>query len=455
MKEFIFLKSPRFIQNALITLYDYFAYKKRHGGDYNKYKIFFKESEKWSYNQLLKYQNKRLNYFMKKVYNNSPYYKKQWDLLGLNIDKVTINDLKKIPILSKEELRKNINDICVDKKRKIVSNTGGTTGKSLTVYFSKENAQERFACLDNFKNRFGWEFGKKTAWFSGKNILNGKDVNANVFWKTDFFYNIRYYSTFHINEYTAKYYIDNFNKYKPLYFSGFPSSITELAKISIKQGIRMNYSLKGVFPTAESVSEEDRRIIKSFYGCETYDQYASSEGAPFITQCENGHLHIEMTTGVFEIIDNKGKLSKKGELIVTPFATEATPLIRYRIGDSIELETKVINCYHKGPIVKKIHGRTNDFLYSRERGKINLGNLSNILKHVNGVKQLQFVQDKEDEIIMLIAKDLMYFDSDEITLIKEVKDRLGNEINIIVRYVDSIPREKSGKYRLVKNGLKI
>jgi phenylacetate-CoA ligase len=31
--------------------------------------------------------------------------------------------------------------------------------------------QERFALLDHFRNKYGYKFGKKTAWFSGKKML--------------------------------------------------------------------------------------------------------------------------------------------------------------------------------------------------------------------------------------------------------------------------------------------
>ncbi len=456
MKEKIYLFLPHFIQNLLITLFDYLAYRKRHGGVYNRYKKYFKKAEMLTLEELQEEQEKRLSDFIRNVYHDSTFYQELWkNVKDVDLNNITLKDLSKLPLVSKEDIRKNIDKICVNKSKKIVSHTGGTTGKSLTVYFSKENAQERFACLDNFKNRFEWKFGDKTAWFSGKNILNRRDIKKNRYWKTDMLYNIRYYSTFHISEKTAEFYINDFNKYQPIFFSGFPSSITEIAKIGIKKSMKLDYQVKGIFPTAESITDEDKAVMKKFYGCEIYDQYASSEGAPFITQCKNGHMHLEMLTGVFEILDDNGKTSDSGELIVTAFATEATPLIRYRIEDSIELETKPISCENKAPVVKKIHGRINDFIYSEERGKINLGNVSNIVKYVKGVVQFQFIQNSKELIEVLIVKDDTYKQEDENMLVKELRDRLGKHVKIEFKYVSTIFREKSGKYRIVKNNLKI
>jgi phenylacetate-CoA ligase len=85
-------------------------------------------------------------------------------------------------------------------KAGILSKTGGTTGKSLEVLFTRDNMQGRFIMLDNFIGRFGYKLEKKTAWFSGKNILKNKDVKKNRFWKTDNLHNVRYYSTFYLKE---------------------------------------------------------------------------------------------------------------------------------------------------------------------------------------------------------------------------------------------------------------
>ena len=454
IKEKIYLFLPHFFQNCLVTIYDFLAYRKRHSGVYNYYKRYYNQSESLSRKELEKEQERRFETFMKQTYSTSQFYKNKIDSAGININNFDLTSLNKISITTKEDLRTNINQICSDKKSKIVSHTGGTTGKSLTVYFSHQNAQERFACLDNFKSRFGWHFGAKTAWFSGKALLNRRDLRSNRYWKTDFLYNIRYYSTFHINEQTIQYYIQNLNLYQPLFFSGFPSSISEIARYGIKHNLRLNYQPIAIFPTAESITEVDKISMELFYNCQVCDQYASSEGAPFITQCKNGHMHLEPLSGIFEVLDDMGVPSESGELIVTPFATEATPLVRYKIGDSIELETEKLNCYLNYPIVKKINGRINDFIYSNETGKINLGNISNIVKYVKGVNRFQIIQNEESKIIVLIVCDHFFNNKNEKKLIKELRARVGDVIEIQICKVPEIKQEKSGKYRIVKNNLK-
>lgn len=58
------------------------------------------------------------------------------------------------------------------KKRGLINLTSGSTGASMKTVFTKADMQERFAIVDHFKSKHGFNIGKKTAWFSGKNLIN-------------------------------------------------------------------------------------------------------------------------------------------------------------------------------------------------------------------------------------------------------------------------------------------
>lgn len=57
-----------------------------------------------------------------------------------------------------------------------------------------------------------------------------------------------------------------------------------------------------------------------------------------------GNLHLELQSGVFEVLDNENMSISFCMLVVTSFTSEGTPLIRYDIGDSITLEDKSKKC---------------------------------------------------------------------------------------------------------------
>lgn len=454
--EKIFFNCPHIIQEFLITLFNLRAYRLRHGKFYKNYLKEYSQNRNLSLEALLQIQDEKLVDLFNHAKTNSKFYNNLFKGINLELGNAT-NGLKLLPIIDKEILRKNIEDVyTIDKNKGLISKTGGTTGKSLEVLYTEKNIQERFAILDAFRNSQNYKLGKKTAWFSGKNLLTKRDLNKNRFWKTDHYHNVRYYSTFHIHQKHLKYYLEDLNKYNPEYMVGFPSTMYEIAKYGLHNNFKFPKGIiKAIFPTAETITPEIRKTIESFFNTKLYDQYASSEGAPFITECNEGNLHQELQSGVFEVLSEDNEPTQLGRLVVTSFSSYGTPLIRYDIGDMVELSDKTCNCGNSNPLVGKILGRTSDFIYSEEMGKINLGNISNCLKGVHGVIRFQVIQNEIDKLEVFIETDDSYLDIDDKKFRQNFRERVGNRIGIDYIHIDNIPVEKSGKFRIVKNNLKL
>lgn len=454
LKEKIYFLLPDLFQSILISLYNFLANKKKYRGLFNEFTILFKKNRNLTIDELIENQSKRYTVFINQVVERSPYYREHI----LKIEGYSeIENIKKLPIIKKETFRKNIDNVYTILKNKgIVSKTGGTTGKSLEVLYTPENLQERYAMLDAFRSKFGYKLGERTAWFSGKNILSKCDIERRRFWKTDYLYDVRYYSTFHIKDTYLEYYTKNILMYKPKFIVGFPSSILEIAKYGLKNNFKIKKgTIKAIFPTAESITLENKFLIEEFFKSKVYNQYASSEGAPFIFECEKNNLHLELQSGVFEVLDSNNKDSLSGRLILTSFTTLGTPLVRYDIGDSLKLSNAVCSCGNNNPLVEEIFGREDDYIYSLENGKINLGNISNTLKDTKGIKKFQVIQNELNIInFKIVIDESIYNKKIESIFIKNWRDRVGEIMIINIKYVTEIATEKSGKFRLVKNNIK-
>ncbi|MEP3836579.1 MAG: phenylacetate--CoA ligase family protein [Algibacter sp.] len=456
LQDILYSHAPHGIQNALVSVYNLIAYRGRNSGKYHEFLKQYKANKNLSLQELKDIQSKKYTEFISYAIANSKYYKHAFSKIE---SPETLENIQLLPIINKEVLRQNIHDVYTIKKSEgSIAKTGGTTGKSLEVLYLLEDSRERHAILDYFRHNFGYRLGKKTAWFSGKNLLNQKDINKNRFWKTDYVYKVRYYSTFHIHSKYLKYYIENLIHFKPEYFVGFPSTMYEIAKYGMQHNIEFPaHVITAIFPTAETITTEIRTVLEGYFKTKVYNQYASSEGAPFIIECKKGNLHLELQSGVFEVLDDNNKPTTNGRLVVTPFNTRGTPLIRYDIGDQIELDdpTAACTCGNNNPLVKRILGRISDYIYSEEKGKVNLGNISNCLKGVTGVVRFQIQQHVLDKLVVLIEKDDKTFTKkDEQVFLKNLKDRVGEQITITLKFTDNIPVEKSGKYRLIKNSIK-
>ena len=440
----IYNYSPWFVKNLLVTIFN-LRQIKVHG---KRYREALKEYHRIFYNtslaELNDLQNERFMSLIEfaKVKNN--YYK---DLL-INTEIDSICDIRKIPVLEKDDLRKA--SIKSNIKGKLLAGkTGGTTGKSIQFEMLIDDYSERQACLDFFRGMYGYHFGDEIAWFSGKEIITSREEVKNLLWVRDWCNHVTYYSTFHLRNDHIDVMIQNILASKPDYFAGFPSAIYAVARRWKDRVDVPAIKLKAVFPTSEPLFDYQKQLISEVFDCKVPDQYASSEGAPFIYECPAGALHYDLYSGVFESLDD----SEEPEMLVTSFTTRYMPLIRYRIGDQVVFGDQNSNCKcgSKMPIVNKITGRSVAYVYSLERGKITVSNISNVVKHIESIERFQLVQDRVDHILVRVAYSGYVKAVVQKKLEYELRFRLGEKINLTYEFVDHIPSERNGKFLMIKN----
>ena len=445
LKELIMKYAPAFVQDAGISLYNTHLYRQRHRGEYKHYQRYFKDFDTADENEIALEAARRQAAFLQWATEKSPWYAPHRG-----------KPLHEFPILEKEQLLANMEQIrTLDEKDGIVSLTGGTTGASMKVVYHPEDMQERFALKDHFRGRYGYRLGRKVAWFSGKSLIRPSDLESGRIWRDDHINRIRFFSTFHIGARHFDAYWRALQAFQPDYIVGFPSSVLDLCALARERGLGYEGKVDTFFPTAETVLPMHRELIPSMLGCRVVDQYAASEGAPFILQCPEGSLHIHPLTGVFEVVDENMQPAREGEILVTAYTTRGTPLIRYRIGDRIRLapDDHRCPCGSPFPVVEHIDGRSADFIWSPENGKVNLGNISNCTKDAEGIVCFQVVQDQPDAVDVAVVANERFNDEQRTQFMQAMALRLGTAMHINLDVVEEIPREPSGKFRIVKNRL--
>ena len=191
-----------------------------------------------------------------------------------------------------------------------------------------------------------------------------------------------------------------------------------------------------------------KNSIERAFNCDVFDQYASGEGAPFITECPKKNLHYRVNTGVIETNVNN-------EMIVTSFTTHGTPLIRYNIEDLVYFKKGGCECGSSDPLVDRIGGRKVDYLITEDGKKLSLSHLSIVTKDTPGsIIKVQLIQKRKDSLEVLVVRDNKLFEqAHEEFMLRQLEYQFGKSIKVQFKYVDDIPKEKSGKFRLIKNEL--
>ena len=103
------------------------------------------------------------------------------------------------------------------------------------------------------------------------------------------------------------------------------------------------------FPDLEAFAFAGRILTPSWrasmiddWGVQVHNLYGSTEGGPFATSCEHGHLHLHENFFLFEIVNPVTKEPMKGEvptgtLVATTLGREAQPMIRYYTDDLVRV----------------------------------------------------------------------------------------------------------------------
>ena len=442
--------APRSLQNLMVSVSGFRRNADRYGSEYHRYRRWLKDFDAWPLEAKLNYRDCELERLVGHAATRSAYYSSLYSDVDLGEIK-SLHALSALPVVDKEMLRANMDDVyTVPARGSVEAHTGGTTGKSLVVRMTRHDMMRRMAQLDHFKSRAGFENRRMPrATFSGTHIIP-PGQQTGPYWRYNAATKQMLYSTFHMNEKSLGSYVNNLNTLRPKALDGFFSSLVELANYIERNDLRLVFRPVAIFPTSETVTESGRGLLERVFRAKVFDQYASSEGAPFVAECVQGVLHVEVASGIFE------HSGDSNDILITSFTSYGTPLIRYRIGDAMVFGgEEQCPCGIESPTVKSIDGRMDDFIYRSDGSKVNSGNVSNLFKNMpNSLIAAQVTQRRLGEVHIALAVDPhLYRDRFDSELRDEFAHKFDSKTRVIIEHVEQIPREKSGKQRLIHNHL--
>ncbi len=299
---------------------------------------------------------------------NSPFYKKRFDSIGLTPDDIkSLDDLKKIPFTTKQDLRDTypfgIASVPLEKCVRLHSSSGTTGNPTVILHTQRDldewaNAVAR--CLhmvglrptDVFQNSSGYGMFTGGLGFQyGAERLGMLTVPAaagNTLRQLKF---IKDFGT------TA--------------LHAIPSYAARLYEVMVEQGIdpRRDTKLKTLVIGAEPHSEEQRRRIEDMLGVKAYNSFGMSEmcgpGVAFECKEQNG-LHIWEDYYIVEIV-NPDTLEpvpegEVGELVLTTINREGMPLLRYRTRDLTRILPGECPCGRHHKRLDRMQGRSDDMI---------------------------------------------------------------------------------------------
>ena len=414
-----------------------------------------KKAQCMPYEILKQNQEKKLRELVFSAYHDVPHYRKLFEKLNLKPEDVqTIEDLQKLPVLTKETIKKNQKDFIpnnLNDQKYINASTGGSTGHPLQYRISIEDDLLDVVLFYVNCEQARYRMGDKTAVFAGSQLV--PSTKSHLIKKIKgWVINTKYFSSFDMSDRYLDNVVGSLNKFKPAFLRGYASSMFLLAKHISDKNLELKFEVKGVFTSSEVLFDYQRTLIEEVFACKVFNQYSLNDGGASIFECEkhNG-LHIDMFRSIVEVVDEEGKQlnTGTGHILATSLHNYAMPFIRYDTGDMGMLSDKKCDCGREMPLLEKIVGRTTDYLKFSNGAIVGSPVLTTVFREFD-VVQYQVVQKDSNTILLNIIKGPSYSKDDEVKIRDIFYAHVGS-ININFNYVNKIEMTRTGKWKFIIN----
>jgi phenylacetate-CoA ligase len=401
-------------------------------------------NERLSPLELRSLQTKKLRAIITHSYNNVPYYHSLMKEAEITPDEIrTLDDLHKVPITSKEDLRElaleDITSRNADLKECYVRQTSGTSGIPLSITWDKSARAIHFlaylrwmmACGIRASNRINQIY--ETTWLSGNHLIQKLGM-------------YRTKTISHLQSLNEQ--IDVMKEFRPDALIGFPSGTRLLAE-EIRDRDITGVSPGLVFTGGEMLDEHSRRLNKEVFGAETYDHYGCNEAGDISCECEKreGYHNLSDLLLVNVVRDNEAvSPGETGEIVITNLFNYAGPVIRYNLGDIGHMLEDPCSCGKCFPLMKIDEARRGEVVALPDGKRVPFLVFNALLNEIDGVKQYRVIQETLNRFIVEIVANRQFTDATVVEIEEKVKDKMG-DVEVGVTLVDHIAFERSGKFR--------
>jgi phenylacetate-CoA ligase len=451
--RFVYDNSPAGVRNLVTTVYSRKRSKVKFGHRFYEYLADLERTQWYSTEQLQALQDEKVRRMVAYAYRFVPYYREVFGELGMEaMDIRGAADLQQLPLLTKLTLQTRLPDFrsTLYRDPELVEHfqTSGTTGRALDIYVSKDCLQLEKAFTWLHRGWGGVQFGNRTAAFVGFPVVPVKQARP-PFWVFDRAENRMIFSLQHMSAVNLPAYADALRSFKPQLVTGYPTALYLMA-LQLNDTRVLEPSATVVTTASETLMPHQRTAIERAFGCQILDWYGASEIIANIVQCEAGNYHIKAEYGAVEIVRPDGTPcmpGEEGELVCSGLNNAAMPLLRYRVGDTAVPKSGGCPCGRGGALIETITGRVEDVIVCPD-GRL-LSRLDFVFKGMTAVEEAQLIQATPDFLSVRIVPRPSYSEQDEKRIIANLRERIGNDMEIRIEPVERIPRTANGKFRYV------
>jgi phenylacetate-CoA ligase len=413
------------------------------------YQRFLRDTPRWSRDQRRAYIFNHLKQTLARANEGVPFYQQRFREAGFNpaTDFKSTSDLAKLPLLTKGDVRGNLQDLTDARFRwnAVEAGTSGTTGQPMTMLLNEPYIAFDYATMFRHWAQAGYKFRSR---FMALRSYVPKDEKSPLC-RYNWWQNTLYMSAYHLSPANAEQYVEKVLEFRPEFIRGYPSSLTVFAEYAYRHRAKLDF-VKGVFTASETLVPAERENIERTFGKKLFDWYGMTEPVVIIHETgEHDGLHLQWEYGFAELLRSPDLPENEYRLIATGFYNPVMPFIRYDTGDIVRLRPGTSPEFDPAdpPVIDAIGGRKDECILMPDGRRLPSLNFYTVFANIQPVLKWQIVQAGATSLTVKILfrdatpnRDALLAD-----LRRELAMRFGDNCGIEMEVTDKFITNSDGK----------
>lgn len=398
--------------------------------------------------KLTELQSRRLHALVTWAYDRVPYYRELFEARGMRPEEIQdASDLERIPVTTKGQVQGAPLDRVmaegIDPGRCVSLTTSGATGLPLRLYFTGDDFTR--SNMNWLRPQLAWGI---RPWHAQMEITGPHNIFAQKRW----YQRLGAWKREQISVFRpVEEWGELWNRLRPDVLYGYSGSLRLLALHSLDHGPLVPQP-KFVVGVSDLSSDADREIIHRAFGHELIDIYGAAETGCLAWYCHDcKSYHLNSDTVVVQVCRD-GKpvpAGQSGNIIVTNLLSKAMPIIRYDLGDIVQLSDRPPVCGRSLPLMEIVEGRADSILRLPSGRRLSPMFFYGVMKPARDIGAWRVVQEENGSLTILAVPRPDAPQDWAASLRRHVEERLGEKAAVEIVPIKTIPPDPSGKVRAV------
>lgn len=440
----VYYSFPQPLKTFLGELYGSIPLEIRFGRQFTTHKVLLEKFENGDEQYKQDYVYNKILETLMFAENNIPYYKEKFAEYGVSSsDLRSIEDIKKFPTLSKEDIKKNLQRLYTDIKYKPVAHYTGGSLSTPTKFYLAANSRAKEKVYNNYIfTKIGYKYRTPTLLLKGREIsIPEKDI----YWEYEPIDNYFLISNNYLNSDKFPLMYEKAKEFGPRFFFGYPSAVLSFVKMCRRYGFEP-IEIDGIILSSETCYPDEIEMIKSFFkDVKVLSLYGNSE-RDVIGYRVADRYNLLGSYAAMRVVD--------GEIVTTSFDNFVMPFINRKTGDFATGEVESYGSSDIAKTVGNIEGRTKDFLVTEDKRLVSITTMCGG-QHLplEDIDAIQYIQKEPGVVTVLVEDPSRRVD---IAKVKEGMHKLVRDgIDFKIEVVDKIGKTHRGKRVICKQFLDV